>query len=114
MVDVKLFQTDYDLALCDIGVVHLGYGAFHRAHQAIYIDDYMGQTGDLRWGIAAVNLRTAEAETFAEAAQAKSGYVVKSISPDGAVSFRNVRSHLAFVDANSEPKKAYNLLALEI
>ena len=28
MVDVKLFQTDYDLALCDIGVVHLGYGLF--------------------------------------------------------------------------------------
>ena len=111
MVDVDLFQTDYDPALCDIGVIHLGYGAFHRAHQAIYIDDYMEQTGDLRWGIAAVNLRTAEAETFSEAAKAKSGYVVKSISPDGAVSFRNVRSHLAFVDSTSEPEQAYNLLA---
>ena len=54
MVDGKLFQTDYDRASCKIGIVHLGFGAFHRAHQAVYIDDYMQQTGDLRWGIAAV------------------------------------------------------------
>ena len=112
MVDVKLFQTEYDRSTCNIGVVHLGYGAFHRAHQAIYIDDYMNQTGDTRWGIAAVNLRKAEADIFADAAQAENGYVVKSISPDGAVAFRSVRSHLAFVDATSAPDEAYNLLSL--
>lgn len=111
MHDMKLFETNYDRAACDIGVVHLGYGAFHRAHQAVYIDDYMQQTGDLRWGIAAVNLRTAESEAFAEAAQAENGYVVKSISPDGAVDFRIVRSHLAFVDATSAPDQAFDLLA---
>ncbi len=112
MVDVNLLQTDYARSGCDIGVVHLGYGAFHRAHQAVFIDDYMQQTGDQRWGIAAVNLRTAEADAFAEAAKAENGYVVKSISPDGAVEFRSVRSHLAFVDATSDPDKAADLLTL--
>lgn len=112
MVDVGLFQTEYDRSSCDIGVVHLGYGAFHRAHQAVYIDDYMHQTNDRRWGIAAVNLRNAEAGPFAEAARAQNGYVVKSISPDGAVDFRMVRSHLAFIDATSDPDHAYDLLAL--
>uniref|UniRef100_UPI0040483917 hypothetical protein n=1 Tax=Yoonia sp. TaxID=2212373 RepID=UPI0040483917 len=52
--------TTYDRSTCQIGVVHLGFGAFHRAHQAVYIDDYMGISGDLRWGIAAVNLRGSE------------------------------------------------------
>ena len=42
---------------CKIGFVHLGFGAFHRAHQSVYIDDYMDLTGDLSWGIAAVNLK---------------------------------------------------------
>jgi mannitol-1-phosphate/altronate dehydrogenase len=47
----------YDKSDCQTGIVHIGYGAFHRAHQAMYIDEYMEKTGDLRWGIVAVNLR---------------------------------------------------------
>ena len=57
-------STKYERDGCTIGLVHLGCGAFHRAHQAVYIDDYMGKTGDLSWGIAAVNLRSAEARIF--------------------------------------------------
>ena len=53
-----VFATEYDRADCSIGIVHVGYGAFHRAHQAVYIDDVMDRSGDLGWGIAAVNLRT--------------------------------------------------------
>jgi fructuronate reductase len=34
-----------------IGIVHLGWGAFHRAHQAVYTEDAMAASGDLRWGI---------------------------------------------------------------
>ena len=64
MSETELFQTDYDKTDCAIGIVHLGFGAFHRAHQAVFIDDYMQETGDLCWGIAAVNLRKADAPTF--------------------------------------------------
>ena len=52
-----MYKTTYDKAECQTGIIHVGYGAFHRAHQAVYIDDYMEKTGDLRWGIVAVNLR---------------------------------------------------------
>ncbi len=34
-----------------VGIVHLGWGAFHRAHQAVYTEDAMAATGDRRWGI---------------------------------------------------------------
>ena len=54
----QVSKTRYNLSDCDIGVVHLGYSAFHRAHQAVYLDNYMELTGDLSWGIAAVNLRS--------------------------------------------------------
>lgn len=40
-----------------IGIVHFGPGAFHRAHQASYIDDLLAR--DTRWGIAAASLRSA-------------------------------------------------------
>lgn len=39
------------------GIVHFGPGAFHRAHQAVYIDTLLDH--DPRWGIAAVSLRSA-------------------------------------------------------
>ena len=39
------------------GIVHLGLGAFHRAHQAVYTDDAM-DAGDRHWGIAGVSLRS--------------------------------------------------------
>ena len=45
----------YNKSECHTGVVHIGYGNFHRAHQAKYIDEYMEKTGDLRWGIVAVD-----------------------------------------------------------
>lgn len=38
------------------GIVHFGLGAFHRAHQADYIDRLLET--DPRWGIAAVSLRS--------------------------------------------------------
>ena len=49
----------YDRAAAGIGIVHLGLGAFHRAHQAIYTDDALAaQPGD--WAIAGVSLRSAD------------------------------------------------------
>ncbi len=39
------------------GIVHLGAGAFHRAHQAVFIDDCIA-AGDAGWGIVAASLRS--------------------------------------------------------
>lgn len=106
-----LAQTTFDTAACKVGLVHVGYGAFHRAHQAVYLDDYMQATGDLRWGIAAVNLRASESAAFATAAGARGGYVLKSIASDGQITFRTVRSHLRFVDAAQDLQAALDLVA---
>ena len=39
----------YDRNSVSIGIVHFGPGAFHRVHQACYIDDVL--SSDSRWGI---------------------------------------------------------------
>jgi fructuronate reductase len=39
--------------------VHLGIGAFHRAHQAVYTEDAALATGELGWGICGVTQRSA-------------------------------------------------------
>jgi fructuronate reductase len=46
----------YDPDNVATGIVHLGVGAFHRAHQAVYTDTLL--RGDPRWGICGVSLKT--------------------------------------------------------
>src|SRR5260221_14559681 len=49
----------YDRALVTPGIVHLGIGAFHRAHQALVIDDLLA-SGPKDWGIVGASLRSAD------------------------------------------------------
>ena len=51
------FTPRYDRRAVKAGVVHLGLGAFHRAHQAPVLDALIGE-GDTRWGIAGVAMRS--------------------------------------------------------
>lgn len=41
------------------GIVHLGIGAFHRAHQAVFTEDAAAAADDDRWGILGVTQRSA-------------------------------------------------------
>jgi fructuronate reductase len=47
----------YDRAAVTPGIVHLGVGAFHRGHQAVFVDDCLGR-GETGWGIVAASLRS--------------------------------------------------------
>lgn len=49
-------RPGYDRAALATGIVHLGLGAFHRAHQALYTEAALA-AGDRRWGIVGVHLR---------------------------------------------------------
>lgn len=47
----------YDRGSLRHGIVHLGVGAFHRAHQAVYTEAVLN-SGDTGWGIVGVSLRS--------------------------------------------------------
>ena len=52
----RIARPGHDPQSIRTGIVHFGPGAFHRAHQAHYIDRLLDS--DPRWGIAAVSLRS--------------------------------------------------------
>lgn len=110
-IPYQVSKTRYNLSDCDIGVVHLGYSAFHRAHQAVYLDNYMELTGDLSWGIAAVNLRESEADEFATNDPSQNGYLLKSVAPLGEISLSRVRGHVLFSDWTVDRAGTESLLA---
>ena len=49
----------YDRRRVGAGILHLGLGAFHRAHQAVYTDAVLAD--DPRWGIVGVSLQSPDA-----------------------------------------------------
>lgn len=49
----------YDRSAHGIGILHLGLGAFHRAHQAVATDDALAHAGG-DWRILGANLRSRE------------------------------------------------------
>lgn len=73
------------------GIVHFGPGAFHRAHQAAYIDRLLAD--DPRWGIAAVSMRT---RGTVDALAAQDGLYTLAIR-DAAPSLRVIAAHSAFL-----------------
>jgi mannitol 2-dehydrogenase len=46
----------YDRSQLKVGIVHIGVGGFHRAHQAMYIDQLMEQGKALDWAICGVGV----------------------------------------------------------
>jgi fructuronate reductase len=50
-------RPGYDVRDLDIGIVHLGIGAFFRAHAAVYTDDVVA-SGDTRWGVLGASQRS--------------------------------------------------------
>ena len=72
------------------GIIHFGPGAFHRAHQADYVDRLLHH--DPRWGIAAASLRSAGT---IEALKAQDGLYTLAIL-DEQTSFRTIGAHNRF------------------
>jgi fructuronate reductase len=56
----RAVPAPYDRGALRPGIVHLGVGAFQRAHMAPATEAAIVATGDLRWGIVGVSLRSAE------------------------------------------------------
>ena len=55
---VSVTRPNYRLDHTRIGIVHIGAGAFHRAHQAVYIDDLLATHPD--WAICGVSLHSTD------------------------------------------------------
>src|SRR5207244_2080496 len=83
------------------GIVHLGLGNFHRAHQAVYTDAAVAARGG-DWGIIGVSSRSS-AITDAMHAQDML-YTVVEISPEGS-RFSVPRVHTDAFVAAANPRR---------
>jgi fructuronate reductase len=57
-VGSQVLRPRYDRDALAVGIVHFGTGAFHRVHQAWYVDKLLAH--DPRWAICGVSLRSTD------------------------------------------------------
>lgn len=92
----------YDRSAVTAGILHLGVGAFHRVHQAVYTDDLLA-AGETAWGICGIGVLPQDA-AMAEALCAQDHlYTVVEKSGDG-VNARVIGSIVDYLLAPEDPE----------
>ena len=87
------------------GIVHLGLGAFHRAHQAVFTQAAMAATGDTRWGICGVTQRSRD--VIEQLADQDGLYSVLERGDQTSISLLAPIRELLFVKTQSEDLMAH-------
>ncbi|WP_108126681.1 mannitol dehydrogenase family protein [Saccharospirillum mangrovi] len=92
------------------GIVHIGVGGFHRAHQARYLDDYLAAGGESHWGICGVGLMPGDAKLF-QALEQQGGLYSLTEKDDQQRTDRVIGSLHRLIFAPENPQAAIEAMA---
>ena len=96
----SIARPAYDRSQLQAGIVHLGIGAFHRAHQAVYVDDTLAS--DPSWGIVGASLRSAATR---DALKPQDGLYTLSVRSGAGEKLRIIGSVLDVLMASEERER---------
>lgn len=97
---------DYDRKAITPGIVHLGIGAFHRTHQAVYLDDLLAKNSD--WGIIGASLRRPDTK---QALDPQDGLYTLAVKDQTGTHCRVIGSILEIIDATAEGDRLIEIMA---
>ncbi|MCA1773212.1 MAG: mannitol dehydrogenase family protein [Halomonas sp.] len=92
-------RPDYDRSTITPGIVHIGVGGFHRAHQAMYLDTLMNQGEALDWGIVGVGVMPGDKRMQQALAAQDYLYTLVVKHPDGCYEPRVIGSMVDYLFA---------------
>jgi len=108
---LKIPVPSYDRSRVTVGIVHFGVGGFHRAHQAMYIDQLMEQGKALDWGICGVGVMPFDLK-MKEAMQSQDClYTLVEKAPDGSWTPRIIGSIVQYLYAPDDPDAVIEKMA---
>ncbi len=109
-LDPAVAVPDYDRSELRVGIVHIGVGGFHRAHQAMYLDRLMGEGKAHDWAICGLGLLPGDAR-MRDALLGQDGlYALMVKHADGHNEARVIGSIVDYVFAPDDPEAALERL----
>ncbi len=102
-LDGRVVVPTYDRTSLRSGIVHFGVGGFHRAHQALYLDELMRQGQATDWAITGVGVLPHD-RRMQEVLTAQGGlYTLVVKHPDGSLEPRVIGSIIDYLFAPDDP-----------
>ena len=100
----------YDRSRVRAGVVHVGVGGFHRAHQAMYLDRLL-TAGHLEWGVCGVGTQPGD-RRMRDVLRSQDGlYTLVLKHPDGRLEPRVIGSLVDYLYAPDDPDAVIERMA---
>jgi len=100
----------YERSALSAGIVHLGVGGFHRAHEAMYLDALM-QTGEATdWAITGVGLLSPDRRMHEVLSAQDFLYTLVVKHPDGSMEPRVIGSMVGYLFAPDNPETVLALM----
>ena len=101
----------YDRSELRTGIVHLGVGGFHRAHQARYLDELMNAGQALDWALCGVGILPGDAKMRDVLAEQDGLYTLVEKDADGTWSARVIGAIHQYLFAPDDPEAVVELMA---
>src|SRR5450759_4419353 len=101
----------YDRTRVRTGIVHIGVGGFHRAHEAAYLDQLMNEGKALDWGVSGVGLLASDRRMHEVMTAKDCLYTLVIKHPDGSLHPRVVGSIIQYLFAPDDPEAVLELMA---
>jgi mannitol 2-dehydrogenase len=107
----EIARPSYDRGGLRVGIVHVGVGGFHRAHQAMYVDRLMNEGKGLDWGICGVGVLPSD-RRMADVMAVQDGlYTLVVKHPDGTLEPRVIGSILEYLFAPDDAEAVIERMA---
>lgn len=101
----------FDRGKVSVGIVHLGVGNFHRAHQAVYLNSLMNAGRALDWGICGVGVLPGDRNMQAALQAQDCLYTLVVKYPDGRCAPTVVGSIVDYLFAPDDPERVVEAMA---
>ncbi|MGQ4877647.1 mannitol dehydrogenase family protein [Billgrantia sp. LNSP4103-1] len=110
-LDPRIAVPRYDRQALTPGIVHIGVGGFHRAHQAMYLDALMNRGQALDWGIVGVGVMTGDRRMQEALAAQDHLYTLVVKHPGGEREPRVIGSMVVYLFAPDDPEAVIERMA---
>ena len=108
-LDARVVVPAYPREVARVGIVHFGVGAFHRAHEAMYVDRLLA-AGHLDWGICGVGVLDSDVGIRDVLGSQDGLYTLLTVDPDEVTEARVIGSLLEYLHAPDDPQAVLDRL----
>ncbi|MRH99833.1 mannitol dehydrogenase family protein [Kriegella sp. EG-1] len=107
-LEEKIKVPTYDRSAIKTGIVHVGVGGFHRAHQAYYMHRLHEQFSATDWGICGIGLREGDRKIYNIFKKQNSLYTLIIKHPNGEINSEVIGSIIDFELGVDTPETVIN------